>query len=120
MKNPFSFLTMPRRLIIPALAAMSLFGLTCKLSAATLWVDVSPQYDSRALMFDKMELTNSIGQKLSVTRLDCLLSDIALHQKNGAWLEKTNWQAFLSVGEKRTSFDVDAIAPGDYDRIRFN
>ena len=88
-------------------------------ASQNLRVQITPQIDSLPLSFDKLSLTNAAGQNFSVTRLDFLLSDFALHQRNGAWLEKTNWQAFLSLRENRSSFGVEKIPGGDYDKIRF-
>ncbi len=106
---------------LPFLKIVTVLLLTCRcILAESLQVTVSPKFGPDTLAFDKLKLTNSVGQTLSVTRVDFLLADFALHQKGGAWIQRTNWQAFLSLGTKRQGFDVHSLPKGDYDRLRFN
>jgi cytochrome c peroxidase len=85
-----------------------------------LRVAIVPRYNGAALVFDKPAQTNAAAQEFSVTRLDFLLSDFALHGRGGAWLQTTNWQACISLGQNRSNATVGDLPPGSYDRIRFH
>ncbi len=108
---------------------MRLFGLVawCFLGAwvllsadpACLRVQIIPQFNGVECAFDSLTNTIASGQRVSVTRLDFLLSNIALRRADGTWLEQTNWFAYISAREKRTSFQLDGVPTGGYDRIRF-
>lgn len=89
-------------------------------SAGSLSVKVIAQYNNLPLVFDSIALTNNSGQKFSVTRLDFLLSDVAVHRSDGSWIEKTNWQEFISLRENRSTFRFGQIPSVNYDRIRFH
>ncbi|MST94995.1 MAG: cytochrome C peroxidase [Pedosphaera sp.] len=102
------------------LAAL-LLALSCLgASAAHLAVEIQPRFRSAPLVFDAATNTTAAGQKISVTRLDFLLSNIALRRADGSWLSPPDWFAFLSAREGRTSFRLEGIPAGRYDRLRFN
>jgi hypothetical protein len=85
-----------------------------------LRVAIVPRYNATALVFDKPAQNNAAAQEFSVTRLDFLLSDFALHRRGGAWLQTTNWQACINLGQNRATAMVAGLEPGTYDRIRFH
>jgi cytochrome c peroxidase len=89
------------------------------LCAADLRVEFVPQFNGKPLAFDA--LTNQIasGQKISVTRLDFLVSNFALHETNGIWIEQKNLFAFVSAREGKNSFTLENVPPGNYGAIRF-
>ncbi len=95
-------------------------GAAASTGERNLTVQIVPKFNNRPLAFEKFSLTNSTGQTFSVTRLDFLLSDFALRRSNGSWLEQTNWQAFLSLGQDHSSFTVEKIPAGNYNKIRFH
>jgi cytochrome c peroxidase len=95
-------------------------GLVDQGNFCSLQVRIEPRFNSRPLVFDALALTNAAGQSLSVTRLDFLLSDIALRRSDGTWLNQSNRQAFISLREKRASFHLGNLPAGNYDRIRFH
>ncbi len=88
--------------------------------ASDLRVDFVPQFNGSPLVFDS--LTNQIGsgQMISVTRLDFLLSDIALHRADRTWIEHKNWFAFIGARDGKTNFTLENIPAGNYDRILFH
>ncbi|NBV20972.1 MAG: cytochrome C peroxidase [Proteobacteria bacterium] len=57
---------------------------------------------------------------LAITRLDLLLSGLAVRRTDGTWLEKNDWFAYLSGRAGRTNFVLRGLPPGDYDRLQFN
>ena len=85
-----------------------------------LHVEFSPRFAGAPLAFDTLTNTNSSGQRLSVTRLDSLLSDFALRRADGSWFGPTNWFAVIKSREGRTNFEVANIPAATYDRIRFH
>ncbi|MEN9576325.1 MAG: hypothetical protein RL514_4180 [Verrucomicrobiota bacterium] len=82
-------------------------------------VAFAPQFRGQPLVFDELRATNSSGQALGITRLDLLLSGLAVRRTNGTWLEKPYWFAYLSGRAGRTNFALRDLPPGNYDRLRF-
>jgi len=99
-------------------AAVSLLSVAAR--GAVLRVAIVPSYNAAAVVFDKPAQTNPAAQQFSVTRLDFLLSDFELHRRGGTWLQTTNWQACVKLGENRGNATVSGLEPGAYDRIRFH
>src|SRR5262249_3494991 len=64
--------------------------------------------------------TTAAGQRMSVSRLDFLLSGLALRRADGSWHEMTNWFAYLSGREGQTRFRLSAIPAKRYDAVRFH
>jgi len=54
-----------------------------------------------------------------VTRLDCLLSGLALQKNDGTWLESRDWFAYLSATTGRLTAQCSGIPAGEYKGIRF-
>ncbi|HZQ47928.1 MAG TPA: MbnP family protein [Verrucomicrobiae bacterium] len=89
-------------------------------ASSTLLVRIVPKFNSSELVFDSPSNTTAANQRISVTRLDFLLSNIAFRRADGSWLERTNEFAYISAREGRTSFQMDNIPAGNYDRVRFS
>jgi cytochrome c peroxidase len=89
-------------------------------SAADLRMDFIPLFNGAPLAFDALKYQTAAGQNISVTRLDFLASDIALHRVDGVWIGQTNWFAFISARDGKTNFTLENIPAGNYDRIRFH
>jgi cytochrome c peroxidase len=105
-----------------ALKNLLLFPLLVATSAdaTDLRVDFLPQFEGAPLVFDLLTNQITTGQTISVTRLDFLLSDIALRRTDGTWIEKQNWFAFIGARDGKTNFTLENIPAGNYDRIRFH
>lgn len=82
-------------------------------------VSLAPHFHGSPLVFDELRTTNSAGQAFAITRLDLLLSGIAVRRTNGTWLEKHHWFAFINAREGRTNFVLRGLPAGDFDRLRF-
>ena len=82
-------------------------------------VSFEPQFRGQPLVFDELRATNTAGQAIAITRLDLLLSGLAVRRTNGTWLEKSHWFAFLSARAGRTNFALRDLPPGGFDRLRF-
>ncbi len=87
--------------------------------AADLRVEFLPQFNGRPLAFDALKNQTTGGQKISVSRLDFLASNIALRRADGIWIGQTNWFAYISVRDGRTNFTLENIPAGNYNVIRF-
>jgi cytochrome c peroxidase len=88
--------------------------------AANLRVDFLPQFNGAPLAFDALKYQTAGGQSISVSRLDFLASEIDLRRADGIWIGQTNWFAFISVRDGKTSFSLENIPAGDYDRVQFH
>lgn len=54
-----------------------------------------------------------------VTRLDFLLSELALRRKDGSWLESQDWFAYLGAGAGRMTAEGTGVPKGEYVGLRF-
>jgi len=88
--------------------------------ATDLRVQFIPQFNGVPLVFDALTNQTVSGQKISVTRLDFLLSDIALRRADGTWVEQKKWFADISARNEKNSFTLGKIPAGNYDRMRFH
>jgi cytochrome c peroxidase len=86
---------------------------------ASLEVSIVPRFNQAPLVFDALTNQTGAGQKISVTRLDFILSEIALHRAGGTWVAQTNEFAYISGRDGRTSFMLNRVPAGNFDRIRF-
>ena len=58
--------------------------------------------------------------KLTLSRLDFLMSGLALQRLDGTWLEsRDDWTASINIGKRRLSALTDGVQDGDYKAIRF-
>jgi cytochrome c peroxidase len=89
-------------------------------AAADLQVEFIPQFNGVPLAFDALSNQTSAGQKISVTRLDFLASEIALRRADGVWIGRKNWFAYISLRDGKTNFILENIPAGNYDRVRFH
>lgn len=65
-------------------------------------------------------LDGGANGKLTLMRLDFLLTGLALQRTDGTWVEASkDWAAFLSVGKQQLTAQSDGVAEGDYQAIRF-
>ncbi len=85
-----------------------------------LGVEFAADFKGAPLFFDTLSNMNAAGQRLSVTRLDFLVSDFAVRRADGSWLAPSNFFAVIKAREGRTNFEVPGISGGQYDRVRFH
>ncbi|MEZ5387598.1 MAG: MbnP family protein [Prosthecobacter sp.] len=101
------------------------------LALATILGGVSPslmaqnlRIEFRAVVGEKPLRINEplpLPAKPRITRLDLLLSGLALRRMDGTWLESANWYAYLSATKKGASLTAEGTdtPPGEYTGIRF-
>src|SRR5947207_15739809 len=100
--------------------AVLVLGQSSLLRGANLEVRILPLFNNAPLIFDTVTNQTAVGQKISVTRLDFLMSGIALRRADGAWIEQTNCFAYISARNGRTSFALQNVPGGRFDRLRFH
>ena len=101
------------------LGAWMFSGAWCLALGASLNVEIVPQFNGAPLGFDALKYQTAAGQKISVSRLDFLASQIALHRADGVWIGQTNWFAFISARDGKNNFTLENIPAGNYDAVRF-
>ncbi|HZM01488.1 MAG TPA: MbnP family protein [Candidatus Saccharimonadales bacterium] len=89
-------------------------------AAADLELSIAPQFNGAPLVFDSLVQRTAAGQTISITRLDAMLSDIALRRTDGIWIGQSDWFACMSAREGKTNFILAGIPLGTYDRLRFH
>jgi cytochrome c peroxidase len=87
--------------------------------AASLDVVVEHRWNGERLRLGETSLTNAVGNVLSVTRLDYLLSDFVLVSADGGAVSLTNQFAYVSAGGDRTGFALDNVPAARFSGLRF-
>jgi cytochrome c peroxidase len=106
----------PGRYALLSLALLLTVVVPC---AATLQVSLEPRWNNAPLRLGELALTNAAGNVLSVTRLDCLLSEFALVSADGGTVALTNQFAYVSAGADRTRFALSNAPSGRFTALRF-
>jgi hypothetical protein len=96
-----------------------LLGAWSAARGADLEIAILPRFNNAPLIFDALNNQTVAGQKISVTRLDFIVSDVSLRRADGTWLTQTNEFACISAREGRTSFTLHDIPAENFERIRF-
>lgn len=107
-----------KTLYVIALGSLALGGCQAAL-AANLELHFEPRFNGAPLVFDSLANQTAAGQSISVTRLDFLVSNVALHRANGQWQAPSNQFGFISAAGGRTSFTVNDVPAGNFDALRF-
>ena len=81
---------------------------------------VRVEFDREPVVFDASRYVTASAQTVSVTRLDFLLSGIALRGEDGEWTGPDAWSAYLSPREGRDVFLLPGVPPGRYTAMRFD
>lgn len=89
---------------------------------ATVWaefqLEITPVYDGQPLGTEGLELKTGAGEPISLSRLDFLISQLALRRASGEWVEAEDWQAFVSHSKGRTLASLGSLE-GNFSAIRF-
>lgn len=105
-----------RRALIGSVVSAGMHLLPLSAAGQDLQIEVVPTVSGRALRLD--EPLAPMGT-VQVTRIDCLLSGLALQKEDGSWLESKDWFAFLSVAGGRMTAKVSGMPAGEFKGIRF-
>ncbi|MGZ8901130.1 MAG: MbnP family protein [Limisphaerales bacterium] len=101
----------------PLFALLFGLGSSSFVHATKLQIDFAPYWRGRPLAIGKLLEAEVSG--LSVTRVDWLLSELALKRTNGSWVAAPEWSALLSAGKQRLSVVVDGLPPEEFTAARF-
>ena len=88
-------------------------------SAATLQIEITPQFSGEKLQPASFRYQTSAGENFSITRVSYLVSEFALQRKDGSWLELSNSVAWLDFDANRNSIWLDKIPSGGFCSVRF-
>lgn len=86
--------------------------------AQKLRLEFEPRWADAPLQLSRA-LPGAKARELSVSRLDGLLSELALQRADGTWLESQSWFAFLSAEKNRLSATADGLPAQEFKAIRF-
>src|ERR1041385_5261103 len=89
------------------------------LHAAQLKINFLPRFNGSPLIFDALTKRIAGAATISVTRLDFLLSNVALRRADGTWIGQGNWFGFVNARDGKTTVALSGIPAATYDRIRF-
>ena len=104
------------RSLHPIAAALGVLGTSAV--AATLTVNVEHIFAGEPLRFEQRH-TLADGRTVAITRLDYLITEFALLTADGRALRPEGQAAFISVGQKRTSFSLPGVPAGEYVGVAF-
>jgi cytochrome c peroxidase len=87
-------------------------------AAQKLRLEVEPEWQGKALVLER-ELPASKADRMSISRLDGLLSELALQRSDGTWLKSDRWHVFFSVEKRRLTAIADGLPAEEFKAIRF-
>jgi len=85
------------------------------LAAPALRLEIRPQWQEQALQPGEW----LPGRDTAVTRLDFLLTRLALRRADGSWVDSRDWAAFFSLEKGRLRAEAQGTPPGKFTAIRF-
>jgi len=108
--------------VLRSLLGLWMMGLLAGKAAAPRNVTIRFEHniDGQPLGLNHRYHTNSFGDRFSITRLDYLLSDIALRHADGRWMNSEDWFALISVDANQKTAKLTAVPPGDFTAVRFH
>jgi cytochrome c peroxidase len=83
-----------------------------------LQLEIIPEWNESSLALGR-KLSSEGIDGMSVSRLDGLLSQLALQRVDGSWLESARWHVFLSAEKQRLSATADGLPAQEFKAIRF-
>lgn len=89
------------------------------LRAGDTVIEFAPSWGRAAVPMDRGEFSGDSQSRYRFSRLDFLISDIALQKEDGTWLDSRGWQAFLSAGQNKLRATMEGVPPLAFKRLRF-
>src|ERR1041385_4775008 len=105
--------------LLPLLALPAIPGVG-KQRSVGIEVQILARFNGLPLVFDSATYTTASRQRVSVTRLDFLISEFTLKRVDGSWTKPTDGIAYISGRAERTRFRLNQVPSGRYERIRFH
>jgi cytochrome c peroxidase len=87
-------------------------------AAQKLRLEIEPEWRGNSLVLGR-ELSNTKADRMSISRLDGLLSELALQRSDGTWLKSDRWHVFFSVEKRRLTAIADGLPAEEFKAIRF-
>ncbi|MSU61456.1 MAG: hypothetical protein EXS31_03510 [Pedosphaera sp.] len=87
-------------------------------SGQKLHLEIEPVWRAAPLSFGR-EVSGWQGKRLSISRLDGLLSQLAIQRVDGTWQESDKWQVFLCAKTGRLTAVADGLPAEEFKAIRF-
>jgi cytochrome c peroxidase len=81
-------------------------------------LEIEPEWQGSPLVLGR-ELPSPHVADLSISRLEGLLSQLALQRSDGTWLESGQWHVFVSAEKRRLSAMADGLPAQEFKAIRF-
>ena len=86
--------------------------------AQKLRIELEPEWRGKPLALGS-EAPGSKVERLSISRLDGLLSELELQRSDGSWLKSDRWHVFFSAEKQRLSGVADGLPAEEFVAIRF-
>jgi cytochrome c peroxidase len=87
--------------------------------AGDTFLEFEPVWGTNSLRLEGSPLPATDGSLFTVSRLDLLISEVALQQEDGTWLDSRDWTAFLSLGRQRWRAQLEGMPARSFRKIRF-
>ncbi len=96
--------------------------LGCFLAVWLVLQTLTGAVSGQVLRLDIQADSSALPQGVKLTRLDCLLSGLALKRQDGSWLESRDWFAFFSAdkAKARARAEATGIPKETFTAIRFS
>ncbi|MGZ0707557.1 MbnP family protein [Coraliomargarita sp. W4R53] len=85
-----------------------------------LSISMQHQFDGRRLTLDSMRYETAHGETYSISRFSYLISEIALEDLDGNWVELSDSVAWIDLAKRRTTFRISNIPEQSYRALRFS
>lgn len=90
------------------------------LPARDIGIEVLPYWGARPLLLTTEQGTDASGATVTVSRLDFLLSGVALQGEDGSWWEPKDWFACVRSDPGKYAALLEGVPSRKYTGIRFN
>jgi len=107
--------TASRRLTVGLIALVVWAPLACDAGQSKMRLEIVPQWQGAPFEASKMMATDT----RVISRLDYLLSKLALKRADGRWLESEDWFAFFSLDKGKRLAEADGLSEEQFTAIRF-
>jgi hypothetical protein len=104
--------------MVASLAILTWLGCLMPASGQKLRLEIEPEWQGRPLVLNQKLPGGKVGG-ISISRLDGLLSQLALQRTDGSWLESEQWHVFFSAEKQRLSAVADGLPAQEFKAIRF-
>ena len=98
--------------------ALGWLAFAARLSGQELRLEIEPEWEGSPIVLGQTLPTGRIGG-MSLSRVDGLLSRLALQRADGSWLESDRWHVYFSAEKRRLTARADGLPAEEFQAIRF-